>query len=189
MTDETSKPASGTMPFSAEDAMAFMQKMWNPFALGMPGATGAAGTSTDPSPATPPEAAPSSQFAPALQAMMGSMMPGMMPFPNPAAMFAALDPVEIERKIGELRIIENWLTMSLNMTQMSIKTLELQHASLEAMRATHAPAKPSRREVGSAARADAAARQLAALLTALLPRAGLAGRAIRSVVPVCTRAS
>jgi hypothetical protein len=52
--------------------------------------------------------------------------------------------VEIERKIGELRVIENWLTMSLNMTQMSIKTLELQHASLEAMRATHTPAKPSR---------------------------------------------
>ena len=141
MTDETSKPASGTMPFSAEDAMAFMQKMWNPFALGMPGATGAAGTSADPSPATPPEAAPSSQFAPALQAMMGSMMPGMMPFPNPAAMFAALDPVEIERKIGELRVIEGWLSMSLNLTQMSIKTLELQLASLEALHAAHTPSR------------------------------------------------
>jgi len=149
MTDETSKPASGTMPFTAEDAMAFMQKMWNPFALAMPAAPGAASTTPEPPPPTPPEHAgdqhaPSSQFAPALQAMMGSMMPGMMPFPNPAAMFAALDPVEIERKIGELRVIENWLTMSLNMTQMSIKTLELQHASLEAMRATHTPAKPSR---------------------------------------------
>jgi hypothetical protein len=72
------------------------------------------------------------------------MMPGMMPFPNPAAMFAALDPVEIERKIGELRIIENWLSMSLNMTQMSIKTLELQLASLEALQAAHAPSRPKR---------------------------------------------
>jgi len=27
-------------------------------------------------------------------------------------MFAALDPAEIDRKIAELRIIENWLTMS-----------------------------------------------------------------------------
>ena len=63
------------------------------------------------------------------------MMPGMLPFPNPAAMFAALDPAEIERKIGELRVIEGWLAMSLNMTQMSIKTLELQQASLEAMHA------------------------------------------------------
>jgi len=59
-------------------------------------------------------------------------------------MFAALDPVEIERKIGELRVIENWLTMSLNMTQMSIKTLELQQASLEALRVAHSPAKSAR---------------------------------------------
>ena len=54
-------------------------------------------------------------------------------------MFAALDPAEIERKIAELRVIESWLAMSLNMMQMSIKTMELQKASLEAMRATHAP--------------------------------------------------
>jgi hypothetical protein len=70
---------------------------------------------------------------------MGGMMPGMLPFPNPAAMLAALDPVEIERKIGELRIIEGWLAMSLNVTRMSIKTLELQQASLEALQAAHAP--------------------------------------------------
>ena len=146
MTDETSKPAGGTMPFSAEDAMAFMQKMWNPFALAMPGSTTGAVAPTDTPSADAGGAGGDAMqpLAPALQAMMGSMMPGMMPFPNPAAMFAALDPVEIERKIGELRIIENWLSMSLNMTQMSIKTLELQHASLEAMRAAHTPAKPSR---------------------------------------------
>jgi len=144
MTDDTNKPASGTMPFSAEDAMAFMQKMWNPFALAMPAATtGAPAPVNAPSPTS--AAAPAeSQLAPALQAMMGGVMPGMMPFPNPAAMFAALDPAEIERKIGELRVIENWLNMSLNMTQMSIKTLELQHASLEALRVAHSPAKPAR---------------------------------------------
>jgi hypothetical protein len=61
-------------------------------------------------------------------------VPGLLPFPNPLAMFAALDPAEIDRKIAELRIIENWLTMSVNMMQMSIKTMELQKASLEAMR-------------------------------------------------------
>ena len=49
-------------------------------------------------------------------------------------------PAEIERKIDELKIIENWLAMSLNMMQMSIKTMELQKASLEAMRGAHAPA-------------------------------------------------
>ena len=145
MTDDTNKPASGTMPFSAEDAMAFMQKMWNPFALAMPAATAASVPANAPSPTSAAAASESSaQLAPALQAMMGGVMPGMMPFPNPAAMFAALDPVEIERKIGELRVIENWLTMSLNVTQMSIKTLELQHASLEALRVAHSPAKPAR---------------------------------------------
>jgi hypothetical protein len=57
-----------------------------------------------------------------------------MPFPHPAAMFAALDPAEVERKIAELRIIEGWLRMTLGMTEMSIKTLELQKVSLEALR-------------------------------------------------------
>jgi len=57
-----------------------------------------------------------------------------MPFTNPAAMFAVLDPLEIDCKIAELRIIEKWLTMSVSMMQMSIKTMELQKASLEAMR-------------------------------------------------------
>ena len=60
-------------------------------------------------------------------------------------MFAALDPAEIERRIYELKIIEGWLAMSLNMMQMSIKTMELQKASLEAMRAPQqqAEAKPA----------------------------------------------
>jgi len=98
-------PEAGGTPFSPQDAMDFMQRMWNPLGVTMPG------------------------FGPPVPAM-----PGAMPFPNPAAMFAALDPAEIERKIAELRIIENWLTMSVSMMQMSIKTMELQKASLEAMR-------------------------------------------------------
>jgi hypothetical protein len=142
MSDESSKPAGGAPPFSAQDAMAFMQRMWNPFAMPMPGSTAGAVTPSAP-PGEPPAAAEApaveSGSASGFQALMGGMMPGMLPFPNPAAMFAALDPKEIERKIGELRIIEGWLAMSLNMTQMSIRTLELQHASLEALHAAHAP--------------------------------------------------
>ena len=145
MTNESTKSdASATPPFSAHDAMAFMQRVWNPFAMPMPGSTSGAVTPTDPpapgTEAPSKDATPSTQ-ASAFNAMMGSMMSGMLPFPNPAAMFAALDPVEVERKIGELRIIEGWLAMSLNLMQMSIKTLELQHASLEALHAAHAPAK------------------------------------------------
>jgi hypothetical protein len=126
--------------------MAFMQKMWNPFAMPMPGSSAGAVTPTDPSAGggragSAEETDQGATTSSAMQAMMGSMMPGMLPFPNPAAMFAALNPVEVERKIGELRVIEGWLSMSLNLTQMSIKTLELQLASLEALHATHSPAR------------------------------------------------
>ena len=102
-------------PFTPEQAFEFLQKMWNPFGLGMPGAVSA------PAPA---------------------MQPAPAPFPNPLAMFATLDPAEIEKKIVELRVIEGWLSMSLNFMQMSIKTLELQKASLEALRAPQASAPP-----------------------------------------------
>jgi hypothetical protein len=107
-------------PFTPEQAFDFMQRMWNPFGLSIPGMT------------APP--------APGMQ-------PAPMPFPNPLAMFATLDPAEVDRKIGELRVIEGWLAMSLNFMQMSIKTLELQKASLEALRAganAAAPQAPER---------------------------------------------
>ena len=92
--------------------MAFMQKMWNPFGVPMPGFAVPGATTAAPPPTM-----------------------GGFPFPNPASMFATLDPAEVERKIGELRIIEGWLQMTLSVMQMSIKTMELQKASLEAMRA------------------------------------------------------
>jgi len=98
----------GAPPFSAQDALSFMQKMWNPLGVPIPGFG-------------LPGVAPAQAESP--------------PFPNPAMMFAALDPAEIDRKITELRIVENWLSMSLNMMQMSIKTLELQRASLAAFSA------------------------------------------------------
>jgi hypothetical protein len=103
-------------PFTPQEALEFMQRMWNPFGMPVPGFT-------------PPGAAPAS-----------------MPFPNPATMFATLDPAEIDKKIAELRVIENWLSMSQNFMKMSIKTLELQKASLEAMRAGVAAADPARKK-------------------------------------------
>ncbi len=100
-----SDPSS--LSFTPQQALEFMQRMWNPFGVPIPGFT-------------PPATA--------------GAAPAGMPFPNPAAMFATLDPAEIDKKIGELTVIENWLGMSQNFIQMSIKTLELQKASLEAMR-------------------------------------------------------
>ena len=109
-------PSQPAKPFTPQEALEFMQRMWNPFGMPVPGFT-------------PPSTAPAS-----------------MPFPNPAAMFATLDPAEIDRKIGELRVIENWLAMSQNFMQMSIKTLELQKASLEAMRAGVGAADPAKKK-------------------------------------------
>jgi hypothetical protein len=119
--DSTKPPPGGAGAFSPQDAIAFMQKLWNPFGLPMPGLVPAQA-------ATDPTGVPTST----------PTTPGI-PFPNPAAMFAVLDPAEVEKRIQELRIIEGWLAMSLNVMQMSIKTMELQKASLEAMRAGHAP--------------------------------------------------
>lgn len=125
-------------PLTAQDALAFMQKMWNPFAMPMPGsASGAVAPTETAAPAAPPQAT----VAGSEQASAAAAMPGMLAFPNPAAMLAALDPVQVDRKIAELRIIEGWLAMSLNLMQMSIKTLELQRASLEALHAGSAPSK------------------------------------------------
>ena len=118
-------PSSPPFPFSPKDAMEFMQRMWNPLGVPLPGFA-LPGTAV-------PAAAP---------------VAGGVPFPNPAAMFATLDPAELERKIVELRVIEGWLQMSLNLMQMSIKTMELQKASLEALRtpATATPPAPSGRK-------------------------------------------
>ncbi len=109
-------PTQSSKPFTPQEALEFMQRMWNPFGMPVPGFT-------------PP----------------GGATAGM-PFPNPATMFATLDPAEIDKKIGELRVIENWLSMSQNFMQMSIKTLELQKASLEAMRGGVASADPPRKK-------------------------------------------
>lgn len=111
---------------SFQDVADFMQRMWNPLGVPMPG-FGMPGA---------PAATPG--FGPAFAAPAAGM-----PFPNPAAMFATLDPAEVDRKIAELRIVEGWLQMSLHMMQLSIKTLELQKASLEALRGAVSPGQGS----------------------------------------------
>ena len=124
-----SQPPSDSSPppgfaFTPQDALDFMQKMWNPFGVPVPGF------------------APGAMAAGAPPAGMAGM-PGGLPFPHPAAMFAAIDPKEVQRKIEELRVIEGWLQMSLNLMQMSIKTMELQKASLEALRGGSAAGEPA----------------------------------------------
>jgi hypothetical protein len=106
------KPDASPFAFSPQDAAEFMQRLWNPLGVAMPG-FGVPG---------------------------GAPGAGAMPFPHPAAMFAAIDPADIERKIAELKVVENWLAMSLSMIAMSVKTLELQKSALDALRPQ--PAEP-----------------------------------------------
>lgn len=116
------KPDATPFAFSPQDAAEFMQRLWNPMGVPMPG-FGLPG-------AVPgvPAGAPA------------------MPFPNPATMFATMDPAQIERKIAELRVVENWLAMSLSMMQLSIKTLELQQAALQALQPRQDPPPHSSRK-------------------------------------------
>ena len=58
-----------------------------------------------------------------------------MAFPIPGMMTPTVDVKEIEKKIGELKSVENWLTMNVGFVQMTIKTLEMQKAALEALTA------------------------------------------------------
>jgi len=52
-------------------------------------------------------------------------------YPLQSLMFPVLDAKEIDRKIGELATVEQWLRANLNMLQMSIKSLEYQRALLK----------------------------------------------------------
>jgi hypothetical protein len=98
--------------FTPQEAMEFFQKMWNPLGLPVPGMMPPTGDSP-------------------------AAMPGMPPFPFPPnAMnpFMNFDPAEVEKKINEFKTVETWLTMQIGALQMTIKTLEMQKASLEALR-------------------------------------------------------
>ena len=94
---------------SPNEAMEFFQKMWNPLGLQFPGMT----------PGAPGAAQGMPQF----------------PFPPAAANpFMNFDPSEVQKKIAEFRAVETWLNMQISMLQMTIKTMEMQKASLEALR-------------------------------------------------------
>ena len=67
-------------------------------------------------------------------------------FPIPGMFTPTMDIGEVERKIGELHSVENWLKMNLTFLQMTIKTLEMQKSALqtlqESAKAGTTPPKP-----------------------------------------------
>jgi hypothetical protein len=98
--------------FTPAEAMEFFQKMWNPLGLQFPGV-------------------PAQPGAPGAE---GQAMPSMPFPPNAMNPFMTFDPEEVARKINEFKTVETWLNMQVGVLQMTIKTLEMQKASLEALR-------------------------------------------------------
>ena len=58
---------------------------------------------------------------------------GPLGVPVPGMAMPTLDPQEIEKRIADLRSVETWLNMNLNMLRLSIQGLEMQKAALQAM--------------------------------------------------------
>lgn len=58
---------------------------------------------------------------------------GPLGVPVPGMTVPTLDPKEVEKRIAELRSIESWLQVNLNMVRFAVQGLELQRAALVAM--------------------------------------------------------
>ena len=61
---------------------------------------------------------------------------GPMGLPMGGVVASTLNPGEIEKRIAELKSVENWLNMNLNVLRMAIQGLEMQKSGLEAFRDT-----------------------------------------------------
>lgn len=66
-------------------------------------------------------------FARKMWGSMGVSLPGMVT--------PTLNVEDIEKKIRDLKAVENWLKMNLSMLQMTIQNLEMQRSTLSAVRA------------------------------------------------------
>jgi hypothetical protein len=55
--------------------------------------------------------------------------------PVPGMAMPTLDPAEVEKRIADLKSVETWLGMNINMVKMAIQGLEVQKMALNAMKA------------------------------------------------------
>lgn len=67
-----------------------------------------------------------------LWGQVGLPMAGMVP--------PLLDAQDVEKRIGDLKSVEAWLSMNLNVLRMTIQSLEVQKATLDAFKALQASA-------------------------------------------------
>jgi hypothetical protein len=64
---------------------------------------------------------------------------GPLGVPLPGMAMPTFDPQEVDKRIAELRSVEAWLNMNLNMLRFSIQGLEMQRAALQAMKDVSSP--------------------------------------------------
>ena len=67
---------------------------------------------------------------------------GPLGLPVPGMAMPTLDPREVEKRIAELRSVESWLQVNLNMVRFAIQGLEMQRSALLAMGAGAEPGTP-----------------------------------------------
>jgi hypothetical protein len=59
---------------------------------------------------------------------------GPLGVPVPGMAMPTMDPKEVEKRVADLKSVEAWLSMNLNMVRFAIQGLEMQRSALEAMR-------------------------------------------------------
>jgi hypothetical protein len=97
------------------------------------------------------------EFLKKLWAPMGLPMPGVVP--------PLLDPKEIDKRIADLKSVENWLGMNLSVLRMTIQGLEMQRATLAAFQAMQ----PTAADRGGKGDATSAAEAWWAMLQGQMP--------------------
>lgn len=63
-------------------------------------------------------------------------------FPLPGMFVPTMSVEDVDKKIVEMRSVENWLKMNLTFLQMTIKTLEMQKSALQAIQDSAKPGSP-----------------------------------------------
>lgn len=76
--------------------------------------------------------------------------------PVPGMAMPTLDPAEVEKRIADLKSVETWLGMNLNMVKMAIQGLEMQKMALNAMKANAGAATDAASAFAAMSRAAAA---------------------------------
>src|SRR4051812_25979852 len=76
--------------------------------------------------------------------------------PIPGMAMPTLDPQEVEKRITDLKSVEHWLGMNLNMVKMAIQGLEMQKMALDAMKANAGAATDAANAFAAMSRAAAA---------------------------------